>query len=73
MHYLYYFFLIFRSIMRTNFRIGGNKKQRFSILFFPNNNVGGSEIQSIIKKALKLIIYLKFISFNLYETNNVFP
>ena len=47
-------FLIFRSIKRINIRIGGNKKQGFSILFFyslPNNNVIGSVNQSIIKKV----------------------
>ena len=46
-------FLIFRSIIIINFRIGGNKKQRFSIYFFfslPNSNVGGSVNQSIIRK-----------------------
>ena len=45
--------LIFRFIMRINIRIGGNKKQSFSFLFFfnlPHNNVGRSI--SIIKKAL---------------------
>ena len=54
MHWFIVF--IFRSIMRINIRIGGNKKQGFSILFFfnlPNNDVGGSVNQSIIKKGLK--------------------
>ena len=48
-------FFIFRSIIRINIRIGGNKIYRFSILFYfnlPNNNVGGSVNQSIIKKGL---------------------
>ena len=44
--------------MRINIRIGGNKNQGFSILFFfilPNNNIGGSVNQSIIKKGLTSI------------------
>ena len=44
--------------MRINIRRGGNEKQRFSILFFfslPNNNIGGSLNQSVIKKALLVI------------------
>ena len=40
--------------MRINIKKEGNKKQRFSILFFsnlPHNNVGRSVSQSAIKKA----------------------
>ena len=41
--------------MRINISRGGNKIKGFPILFFfnlPNNNVGGSVNQSIIKKGL---------------------
>ena len=56
LRYQLHFFIvfnIFRSIIRINFRIGGNKKQRLSIFLIfnlPNNNVGGSVNQSIIEK-----------------------
>ena len=44
-------FLIFRSIIRINIMIGGNKNRDFQFFFnLPNNNVGGSVSQSIKQK-----------------------
>ena len=49
----FYCFYFFRSIMRINSRTGGKKNRDFQFYFYfnlPNNNVGGSVNQSIIKK-----------------------
>ena len=49
-----YYFLIFRSIMRTNIRIGGNKKPRFYFQFYfdfslPNSNKPINNKKGIIR------------------------
>ena len=68
-------FLFFRSIMRINIRIGGNKKQGFSILFFfnlPNSNVGGSVNQSIIKKRPYFYMVQDFFYHVLFSLHDFF-
>ena len=68
--------------MRVNIRLGGNKKNRdFPFYFYfnlPNNNVGGSVNQSIIKKRPYLhlpksfMIYIMlFLIHFVYNTTNV--
>ena len=58
--------LIFRYIMRINIRIRGNNRD-FQFCFFtnlPNNNVGGSVNQYIMKKAslpMLLMLSLHFV------------
>ena len=56
-HCLFFCLLIFRSIIRVNIRTGGNKNKDFQFYFFnlPNNKVGGSVKQSIIKKGLIML------------------
>ena len=57
---LFLLFLFFRCIIRRNIRRGGKKNRDFQFYFFfnlPNNNVGGSVNQSILKKRPKVTVY----------------
>ena len=71
-------FLIFRSIIRINIMIGGNKKQRFSILFFFQfAKLQGQRVCKPInnKKGLKLknaeIVMFKR-NFDFFSCTNLF-
>ena len=65
---LFLLFLIFCSSMKIHFRIGGDKKQRYLIFFkLPNNNIGWSINQSVIKKLTSRFLLNHFVSLKILE------